>query len=298
MIFRYQTYKEDGGRSMNRYELVTIIGVVFVGLILLLERSTQQRWLKYSIRQYKLDLITGAGAVVGFAVAYFLEKQPKAAFILSIAVTLVVTIMIIYSKTREKDFYFLPLQSRSDKDDWLGEGTFQYDRVQKAFVVTNSHSGFILSKSLAWSDYRFEFEFKIFQASIGAIVRAANLSNLAMLQIFDDHIKAHIRINGLWLAWEPVELRFQEKLDLNQWQRCQLDCDKNSIRIRVYQAKKLILDRRWNIPVGPLVFVSESQDKQTKISIPFPINLEFGTVGFRNDGAENAAVKNSLLEKL
>jgi len=283
---------------MNRYELVTIIGVVFVGLILLLERSTQQRWLKYSIRQYKLDLITGAGAVVGFAVAYFLEKQPKAAFILSIAVTLVVTIMIIYSKTREKDFYFLPLQSRSDKDDWLGEGTFQYDRVQKAFVVTNSHSGFILSKSLAWSDYRFEFEFKIFQASIGAIVRAANLSNLAMLQIFDDHIKAHIRINGLWLAWEPVELRFQEKLDLNQWQRCQLDCDKNSIRIRVYQAKKLILDRRWNIPVGPLVFVSESQDKQTKISIPFPINLEFGTVGFRNDGAENAAVKNSLLEKL
>jgi hypothetical protein len=283
---------------MNHYEWVTIIGLAFVGLILLLEQSTKWPWLKYSIRQYKLDFITGTGAIIGYSVAYFLEKQPRVAFVLSIAVTLAVTIIVIYSKTRERDFYFLSLQNRSDKDDWLGEGTFQYDRVQKAFVITNSYSGFIFSKALAWSDYRFEFEFKIFHASIGAIVRATNLSNLVMLQIFEDHIKAHIRINGLWLAWEPVELRFQEKLNLNHWQRCQLDCDKNSIQIRVYQAKRLIMDRLWNIPVGPLAFIAESQDKQTKISIPFPINLEFGTVGFRNDGAENAAVKNSLLEKL
>jgi hypothetical protein len=58
------------------------------------------------------------------------------------------------------------------------------------------------------------------------------------------------------------------------------------------------LDRQWTIPTGPLAFLAESQDKQTRISIPFPVNLEFGTVGFRNDGAENAAVKNLLLEKL
>ncbi len=247
---------------MNRYELVTIIGVAFVGLILLLERSTQWRWLKYSIRQYKLDLITGAGAVTGYAVAFFLERQPRAAFILSIAVTLVATFVIIYSKTREKDFYFLPLQSRSDRDDWLGEGAFQYDRVQKAFVITDSDSGFIFSKALTWSDYKFEFEFKIFHASIGAIIRATNLSNLIMLQIFDDHIRAHIRINGLWLWWDPpiTGLTFQEKLNLNHWQhRCQLECDKNSIQIKIYQTDKAILDRLWKIPVGPLAFLAESR---------------------------------------
>jgi len=284
--------------QIDGYELVAIIGLASVGAIFLLERSTKWRWLKYSIRQYKLDLIAGAGAIVGYAIAYSLEEHPRAAFVLSIAVTLAVTIVVIYSKTRERDFYFLPLQSRSDKDDWLGEGKFQYDRVQKAFVITSSHSGFIFSKALTWSDYRFEFEFKIFHASVGAIIRAANLSNLVMFQIFEDHIKAHIRINGLWLAWEPAELRFQEKLNLDRWQRCQLDCDKNSIQIRIYQAERTILDRLWNIPVGPLAFITESQDKQTRISIPFPINLEFGTVGFRNDGAESAAVKNSLIEKL
>lgn len=283
---------------MDRYEWAIVIGLAFVSSILLLERFLQWRWLKYSIRKNRLDIITWTGAIVGYAVAYFLEKQPRPAFVLSIAVTLAVAIITIYSKTREKDFYFLPLQSRSDKDDWLGEGTFQYNRVQKAFVITNSYSGFIFSKALAWSDYRFEFEFKIFHASIGAMIRATNLSNLVMLQIFEDHIKAHIRINGLWLAWEPAELRFQENLNLNHWHRCQLDCDKNSIQIRVYQGKDPVLDRLWNIPVGPLAFISESQDKQIKISIPFPINLEFGTVGFRNDAAENAAVKHLLLEKL
>ncbi|HEV2134039.1 MAG TPA: hypothetical protein VGR47_07230 [Terracidiphilus sp.] len=283
---------------MNRYELVAIIGVGFVGLILLLERFTQRRWLKYYIRRYKLDLITLTGAVVGYAVSYFLEKQPRAAFIVSIAVTVFATVVIIYSKTRERDFYFLPLQSRSEVEDWLGEGKFEYDRIQEAFVITGSYSGFIFSKALVWSDYRFDFEFKILHASIGAIVRAANLSNMVMLQIFEDHIKAHIRINGLWLAWEPSELKFEERLNLNYWHRCQLDCNKGSIQIRVYQVKTAILDRRWNIPVGPLAFLAESQDKQTRISIPFPINLEFGTIGFRNDAAENAAVKNSLLERL
>ena len=119
-------------------------------------------------------------------------------------------------------------------EDWLGEVKFEYDRVQDAFVITNSYSGFIFSKALVWSDYRFDFEFKILHASIGAIVRATNLSNLVMLQIFEDHIKAHIRINGLWLAWEPSELRFGERLNLNYWHRCQLDCNKGSIQIRVY----------------------------------------------------------------
>lgn len=76
---------------MNRYELVTIIGLAFVGLILWLERHTQWLRLKYFIRQYKLDLITGVGAVIGYVVAYLLEKQSRSAFILSIAVTLVAT---------------------------------------------------------------------------------------------------------------------------------------------------------------------------------------------------------------
>jgi hypothetical protein len=158
----------------------------------------------------------------------------------------------------------------------------------------------IVDVEASFRDYRFDFEFKIFHASIRAIVRATNLSNLIMLQIFDDRIRAHIRINGLWLAWDPPDtgLNFTEKLNLTQWHRCQLECDKNSIQIKSYHKNYAILYLPWKIPVFPLVFVAESHYKQTRMTIPFPINLEFGTIGFRNDGAENAAVKNSLLEKL
>lgn len=287
---------------MDHHLIVTGMAcLVLAGLVVLLpERTIPWPRVKYFLRRFRVDIITCIVAVICYAVAYLLQDSPALAFTLSTGITFAATLVIIYSRLSERDFYFEALQAPSDKDNWIGEGTFQYERVQGAFEITRSYSGFLFSKALNWSDYRFGFEFKILNASVGAIVRATDLSNLVMLQFFEDRIRAHIRVNGLWLYWDPpiTGLTYREKLDMNRWHRCLLECDKGSIQIRIFQNDEAVLDRLWKIPLGPLTFLAESEDKKTNVRIPFPVNLEFGTVGFRNDGAEDAAVKNVLVEKL
>lgn len=262
--------------------------------------------LRYFTRKHKTDIISTIAAVIGSLLAYKFAQQPGTRLTYSILVVLTFSIINIYLRTRERDFYFIPLRGRKEKDDWAGEGKFDYDKVNDAYIITNSYSGFIFTKALTWSDYKLEFDFKIDHASVGAIVRATNLSNLIMFQIFPYGVKAHIRINGFWLAWEPqqTQLKFGSDLNLNHWHKCILHCNKGSIHIVVVAPQGEVLSRDWQIPTGPLLFTPqlpkemESRGNVPLIGIPFPINLEYGTIGFRNDGAERAAVRNVLVEKL
>jgi hypothetical protein len=258
---------------------------------------------RYFLRKYRIDLFSGLVAVIGYAIAYRLSQQAGLSFTLRALVTFIAVFMIVYSKTREKDFYFLPLRNEKERHDWIGEGAFEYDRAGGVYTITNSSSGFIFSKCLAWSDYTFSFEFKIINASVGTIIRATNLSNLVMLQIFEHGIKPHIRINGFWTWWEPdaVRLRFSTNLTLDDWYKCVLKCDKSRIHIKIFNSAgdSQLLDREWRIPSGQIAYgTAESPDKPVTNVVPFPINLEFGTVGFRNDNVEKAAVRNALIEKL
>ena len=126
-----------------------------------------------------------------------------------------------------------------------------------------------------------------------------------MLQFFDYGIKAHIRINGFWQDWEPAatKLSFNKKLDADKWYRSCIQCDKDSIRIRIFNKNgHQNFDRVWKIPSGHIAYqLPQSAGlvaQAVAASIPFSINLEFGTVGFRNDGQENALVKDVLIEKM
>jgi hypothetical protein len=85
--------------------------------------------------------------------------------------------------------------------------------------------------------------------------------------------------------------------------RASLECDKSVIHIRIHELRNnsQVLDREWRIPSGQIAYgtVDASSNQKTITNlIPFPINLEFGTVGFRNDNVEKATVKSSLIEKL
>ena len=120
-------------------------------------------------------------------------------------------LVFIYSKTRERDFYFITLRKPKDKEDWIGDGKFQYERTQNAYAITNAPAGVIFSKCLLWSDCKLSFDFKILNTSLGVIVRATNLSNLIALQISETGIKPRIRINGFEQAWNPEESGLQLK---------------------------------------------------------------------------------------
>jgi hypothetical protein len=289
--------------------LVALVSVVAIRL--LDPEST-----RYFLRRNKIEILTALFAVAGYTASYYLVEQPQHSFFLNIAISLIAMLFFIYSKTRERDFYFISLRRSKDKEDWIGEGTFQYERTQNAYTITNSGSGFIFPKCLIWSDYKLRFDFKIIKISLGVILRATNLSNLVMLQIFDTGIKAHIRINGFWQAWDPKEthLEFKEKLNLDDWYTSSMQCDKSSIRIRIFKwvehanqdnpsetslQPEPIFDRVWKIPSGSMSYMWKREEiNEPEAIVPFPINLEYGTVGFRNDGAENALVKDVLIEKI
>jgi len=48
---------------------------------------------------------------------------------------------------------------------------------------------------------------------------------------------------------------------------------------------------------GFFTFKKDENDA-APLHIPFPINLEYGTIGFRNSGSEKALVRYVLIEKI
>jgi hypothetical protein len=178
---------------------------------------------------------------------------------------------------------------------------FEYKRTEKSFLITNSESGYIYSRSLTWSDYKVSFDFKILKTCLGAILRAVNLSNYVLLQININGIRPHIRVSGGWFWREAKDanLSFNSDLSLDKWYKCILSCEKVSINIKLFDNKNKIFDREWDIPQGSLVFDFKRDENDTNpAKIPFPITLEYGSIGFRNAGEEKALVRNLLIEKI
>jgi hypothetical protein len=123
-----------------------------------------------------------------------------------------------------------------------------------------------------------------------------------MLQITQTGIRPHVRINGAWTIQEAenVNLIFPDgRLSLDQWYKCHVSCDKEAINIKIDDKKGEVLNRQWRLPQGNLIFSFKRDEEDTRpVNIPFPINLEYGTVGFRNSGNEKALMKNVLVEKI
>ena len=137
-------------------------------------------------------------------------------------------------------------------------------------------------------------------------MRAINLSNYVMLQIDKrtEGIRPHIRINGGWKAWEAKDCDFafhqEHVLSLDNWYQCHIECVNRSINIKLSSedGKEEIFNRQWHIPPGSIIFSFDSGDKGLKVVIPFSISLEYGSIGFRNNGDESALIKEVLIKKL
>lgn len=269
----------------------------------------------YFLKEYKYDFLVALLTVAIVIVAFIFFEDRFDILLVSSAVIILFLAVVIYLHSKDKDFYFISLTKRENKDNWIGKGNFDYSRTNKCFSLTNADPGYIYSKCLNWSDYNLSFDFKMISDCVGVIVRAVNLSNYLMLQIREDVIRPHIRINGEWRVWEPrmTNLTFEKKLSLDKWYKCLIYCEKDCINIRIFDGKVKIFDREWNIPKGKIVFEFEGRDsfksgkyreilapekkKDIKVHIPLSINLEYGSVGFRNWDYEKALIKNLLVEK-
>ena len=263
-------------------------------------KGLNMKRLYYFLKSYKFDLLTSFSAIILACVNYHFTSDQKIQLQFSILIATFFLLIIIFIRKREQDFIFSALTWRRDKEVWFGYGEFEFNRVHNAYIITNSDPGFINSKCLTWSDYQINFDFKIANQALGIIVRAVNLSNYVMIQINPSSIRPHIRVNGGWKWWEVKDtaLRIETPLSLDKWYKAQISCDKNEISIRLCNDKNCIFDRVWEIPNGNLVFSFKKQEGHSGVYIPFPINLEYGSVGFRNCGDEQAFIKHVLIQKI
>lgn len=226
----------------------------------------------------------------------YIKEQPT--YLLApLSIPIISLVLLVYFKTKEKDFYHIELQNRKDKDDWIGEGIFEYDRVNKCYVITNAAFGCVFSKCFTWSDYLMAFDFKIVDGCIGVVLRAQNLSNYIMMQISEPGINPHIKINGGWsikrYSDSDVNLAYREGLSRDKWYKCEIRCEKRRIKIKIFDKNSAIIDREWILP-SPDTYIMFNFDE---IKMPFAITCDTGTIGFRNCGREKALVRNLLVQK-
>lgn len=259
---------------------------------------------RYFLRQYRVDLFTALSALILYVITYSFTDDPKQLLYVSIFITLASLVVIVYTRMRERNFYFVSLQHREHRDDWIGVGSFDYDRTHNAYRITNSESGYIYSRCFTWSNYTLRFDFRILNLCLGVIVRAVNLSNLVMLQIQQDRIVPHIRGNSFWNARREETMQYGTPLNLERWYRCHVTCDRDAIHVRITDGstQTQVFNGDWVIPLGiQLLFAVDQPPVPTTEqprTVPFSVNLEYGTMGFRNSGRENAVVKNVLIEKV
>lgn len=276
----------------------------------------QTKRLYFFGKTHVYEIITAIAGVFLVIVSVCYSDNAKLSLLLSVLIIFLSMFIIIFFKTREKVFYFVGMHHLRDKNDWIGNGRFEFVKSEYSFLITDASPGYIYSKCLTWSNYRYEFSFKILNDRMGAVLRAVNLSNYVMLQITQDGIRPHLNISGGWKIWEPGEagLTFENPLSPDKWYRCKISCERNELFIAIQDKKQVVFGRNWAIPRGILLFQFEEQsgrlrdekaatsankdaDNNKITTIPLPINLEYGSVGFRTWGHEKALVKDIYISK-
>lgn len=247
-------------------------------------------------RNYKYELISFIVNVVVAVIAFLYATQTIALGII-LTIFLISTFVVIYYKTKDRVFFFYPFDDFGQDQDWAGIGTLKFVRNEKCYEITDSHIGFILPRTLGWDDYSFSLAFKITNTSFGYIVRALNLSNYVMHQIFTDHIKTHLRIDGHWIVLQ--EIPFDENLSMSRWYHLNVTCDKRSVRMKIEGSKN---DLNIIIPSEMMIQQKEVNEKGEEsgrtIRYMQNVDFDFGAVGIRNHGSERALIRNFVIEKM
>jgi hypothetical protein len=259
--------------------------------------------LKFQLLSFWKEILTVFVALGSYIAAFALVSKPKTLLGTSIAITLVGTLLTIYFSRKSRPFHFSPLTRLTEVSNWFGRGTFQLDRVNKSYKITGSEVGFCYSPTLTWDNYVLEFDFRILKQCLGVLVRASNLSNCVMLQITDKTVRPHMRVNGGWWTDDDASTRLTftgAHIDSESWYHGRIACDHATIDFQIHKigSDTPVVANQWEIPAGQLNITFGGKDDNAQVVLPLPINLEFGTVGFRNFDSESALVRHVLIRRL
>jgi hypothetical protein len=226
----------------------------------------------------------------------------------SIAAVILLAFYIILSD-KLNEFYYLSFIKKNQDKDWTGRGIFKFDEVNKSYTIDGNIDGqdafskesiYLYKNCLNWLDYKFSFNFKIFNSCLGIVFRALNNSNFIMFQINLDKqkVRPHIKINEKWATWENKNIySIPNKLKLDEWYKCTIYCIGNIVDIKIYQNKLSLFHIQWKIPNR----ITELRAPENQKIIKFPpylaVNFNIGTIGFRNSGKELALIRDFKIFK-
>lgn len=251
-------------------------------------------------KTYKYEVIALIIDIL-LAVIAGLNQNNKSVLTGSLIIIIFSFFVVLYFRSKDKDFYFLPLDKPGQDSEWVGRGDWIYNRMEKCHEITKSNVGYLFPKTLMWDDYSFEFDFKIANKTCTWIVRAQNLSNYVMLQCANDGINPHIRLDGQWIVYthNTTNMTFDNnrQLSYDKWYKAKIVCDKRSINVNIFSDNNKIFDRCWVIP-DTLIWQVKKAGEEATYNIIRQIDFDFGGIGFRNDAYERAFIKNVYLEKI
>lgn len=205
------------------------------------------------------------------------------------AITAAVLLLIIWTSLLRRRFKggFRDNFKNSLQTNWDFKGNWRTEKGT-LFVRGPDGNGGITKVGALWENYTFTFKACIIKDCLGVIIRAQDLDNYFMFQVRTDRIRSHrraavpmvpdktqqqpqeetpqmqpIQFKVGWQIFDPPTLLNRT---LNTWFNCKITVHGESICIRIND---------------DIVLKSESF-----------LKIPTGKVGFRNQGAEEAQVKN------
>jgi hypothetical protein len=178
--------------------------------------------------------------------------------------------------------------------DWTGDDSHDPHDLR----VTNSDRGGILTRTLSWTDYEFEFETKIERKCTAWIVRAYDLDNYVMLQCWPDKITPLYRRDGLW--WSEQETRLPRTLP-GGWFKVCIRVEKETISVLwLEDGRRTVLfeDDLLGPRTVSLTACRPSPSQPQYVNGEVFLSYLRGGVGFRACGDESALFRNITVRQI
>lgn len=183
-----------------------------------------------------------------------------------------------------------------DLDGWDYEGPWRLPE-KGTLVVTGSDAGGITKIGSHWENYTFTFKAKIINKCLGVIVRAIDLNNYYMFQIRADKVRPHRRVTFPAIVSrelpddsgeEPQGSTTIQHIEYKViWQMDRNTPEFESVPITPnlqgeFDVKIIVRGRSVHLYIN----------NETVFERPSLLQITTGKIGFRNNGNEEAHVKN------
>ena len=206
------------------------------------------------------------------------------------AITAAALLLIIWTSLLRRRFKggFRDNFKNSLQTNWDFKGNWRIPKKGTLLVTGPDGSGGITKVGAQWENYTFTFKARIIRDCLGVIIRAQDLDNYFMFQVRPDRIRPHRRVA---VPVVPVDTQQQPKEETPQMHPIQFNVGWQIFKPHTPLNRTLNTWFNCRITVRGESICIRIDDDIVLQSESF-LKIPTGKVGFRNQGSEEALVKN------